>query len=412
MGGDFSILFDPLYSFVFSHLHLPQAMGNSAVQVTPRFAVTEITPTSFTISWANPPDDSSKWQRKVIIKQGPSTFSLTSSNSSIVCDRLIPNEAHQITTIFLVSESKISYSCVESPPMWIIPDLQTPFQEPPTSARLAKRIKGKESSPKKVLFFGEIGSGKSSLFNAFLTLLREDRYVATTQLTNTAQNTVTRTLYGKEIPGTNISIWDSAGWGESGVPKILAADYNRTFLHKLLSGHYQAGYELIPPFRENSDFYIPKPNPEARFKVVVLTFSCENIGYHPSEKRIHFNQSTEANLLRLYGDIQTHDDVQEGRIRIFLALTKADRLLCTTENYHDSQMDHVNTAYKSSHTDIREIFKKRVARDIRDHFVRRGFPGNQIVFTRGYATERNRREDIDALNCDAFNAMLVACDDE
>eukprot|EP00299_Pterocystis_sp_00344_P000124 c10038_g1_i1.p1 GENE.c10038_g1_i1~~c10038_g1_i1.p1 ORF type:complete len:393 (+),score=63.94 c10038_g1_i1:80-1180(+) len=328
-----------------------------------------------------------------------------SGNTTI--DHLIPGEAYRIEAVFVGS----GYTCKPSVPVTFVTDLAEPFQQPPSDAmvgNLAQLLKSVTRA--NILLFGAIGSGKSSLNNALLTLF-DPNGVSMNQLSKlgaSGDRTTTKELCKESVlQGSGVFICDSCGWAEEGVPKTLVGDYNATFLNELITGHFQPGCNLEPPF-EKSEFYIARPGPDAKFDVVVLTFSCENIGYNPYSQTNPVSCQAEQSLLHIYKNLLKCRDVQAQNIRIILALTKADYLLCTLDDLHRdrrSQIRHINA---TSTTDIRAIFHKRVARDVKEYFVKKGFAANQIVFTCGYTHDQTHRRDFDALNALALNVMIHA----
>jgi len=267
-----------------------------------------------------------------------------------------------------------------------------------------------------VLVFGHLGSGKSTLTNAFSTLFREFG-VAVDQITwnrPAAQaESTTKQLASVNLPGPNIAIWDSVGWTEQREKdgsRTVVGDYNVTFLDELLSGHYRVGYPLQPPFKRGGNFYVDKPAPEARFKVVVLTFPCDQIGYNPQTKSVTLGRDHEQSLNKINENLRLCPDVTNGRIRIVLALTKTDYLLSTSEIWRGSQLQHVNV---TSTTDLNNwstypIFRTRVAQDITEHF-RKKYGFSEIVFTRGYTDQQTRVPTFDALNTVALNIIASLC---
>eukprot|EP00299_Pterocystis_sp_00344_P015169 c7566_g1_i1.p2 GENE.c7566_g1_i1~~c7566_g1_i1.p2 ORF type:complete len:118 (+),score=19.07 c7566_g1_i1:1007-1360(+) len=97
--------------------------------------------------------------------------------------------------------------------------------------------------------------------------------------------------------------------------------------------------------------------------------------------------------------------VVDGRTRIFLALTKVDKLLSTLEDQHE-QVAHINSP---SSRDVRDIFVKQIVYDVKNHFGK-WFPTNQIVFTCSYTEGSPRRDDFDALNSLALQEIILACE--
>eukprot|EP00299_Pterocystis_sp_00344_P000314 c10096_g1_i1.p1 GENE.c10096_g1_i1~~c10096_g1_i1.p1 ORF type:complete len:430 (-),score=61.86 c10096_g1_i1:1232-2521(-) len=372
--------------------------------------IEEIKARAITVEWAAP-ENGLKLSIKEKLKQGSSTWTTESEHFVITYDGLEQSKPLELSALFFPRSEPDKYHCAESSPVLVILDLEKPFQSIPSKHQVTRSLDlFKRERLAKVLLFGEKGSGKSSLYNAILTFFKsdDDTRVERNQVANRGNETITKRFACIEIPGTNVTIWDSPGWDEESVPRVVVDDYNPGFLEKLLNGHYQPGFILIPPF-EARECYTENPSPDDKFNAIVLTFSCEHIGYRPLEHqhRVVCAKAAEANLLKMYEKLRRCKDVKEHRTRIFLALTKADKLLCTLPKLSegDSQIEHIN----ATSDDVRQIFQKRVARDVRDYFHRKDFPIDQIVFTCGYRDESTRRPDIDALNCDAFNAILDSC---
>eukprot|EP00299_Pterocystis_sp_00344_P016537 c8293_g1_i3.p1 GENE.c8293_g1_i3~~c8293_g1_i3.p1 ORF type:complete len:311 (-),score=28.48 c8293_g1_i3:338-1270(-) len=284
--------------------------GDSRIQVAAPvlLEITEINSEAITVEWA-PPENELKLSIKETIKQESSgwTWSTTSERLVIKSDKLVPDEAHMLSAVFLSPTESNKYNCLESPAVCIIPDLEAPLQHLPNKYQMTRSLDlFKSERSAKILLFGGFCSGTSSLCNAFLTLFQSDdnRFIATKQLTNYSLEMKTKRLACIEIPGTKVSIWDSASWEERGDTRIVSDDYNPDFLQKLISGHFGPGYELFPPFSRDSHFYTETPSPDARFNVVVLTFSCEHIAYHPLENRVLCRQAAETNLIRMYRNLQ------------------------------------------------------------------------------------------------------------